>query len=100
MAEKSVLLPKSPISRVVTTVMDIMPVFGKIKEHRFTTTLGAGLTFHRSEGTLYEGFSICINEKSPIWTSQELRELAAECVSMAEYLEKTFPSKATTEPAA
>lgn len=80
-------LPKRPLSRVITIICDLIPDFGKIKEHKFVSTLGAGVRFEAANYE-YSGFNIYIEPSGQYWTSQELRELAEECSSMADYLDK------------
>lgn len=87
MTQPLALLPTRPLSRLITVVCDLIPDFGKIKEHKFVSTLGAGVKFVASDHA-HPGFNIHIEPSDQYWTAQELRELAEECVSMASYLDK------------
>lgn len=91
--------PKKPQSRLATIICDLLPDFGKIKQHNFTTSYGAGLTFDEAQEIEMNGvrqgtFTIKIKDSSPLWSSSELRELAEECIEMAKYLEKRAGTKA------
>jgi len=84
---------KSTASRLITCVIDKLPIIGRIKEHKFTTTLGDNITFVASENCLdngkkVEAFYINVNPNSCGWSSRELRELAIECNMLAEYIDK------------
>lgn len=69
-------------------ICDHLPDFGRIREHDFTTTLGAGVRFVATSVGKFGGYNLHVNTGSPVWTSRELRELASECVMLAEHLEK------------
>jgi len=81
----------SSIKRVVTLLLDSFPWFGRICTHKFTTTRGAGAVFRWSslsyDGERTGSFYIEINKESAYWTAPELREFAAECNYLADYLE-------------
>lgn len=89
MTNKSTPVPKKPISRIVTMICDHIPQIGKIKEHKFVSTLGAGVTFVKSETQWngLESFDLTLLPNQ-VWCAQELRELADECIVLAKYLEK------------
>lgn len=90
MTEKTEPLTQSPISRIVTVICDHIPLVGRIKEHRFVSTLGEGAVFTKTPPLAngFEAFSLSICPSNQVWTAQELRELADECLMMAKYLEK------------
>lgn len=87
----SYMLPKNPVSRVITVILDQIPKVGLIKQHKFVTSLGAGITFNYKEPCDKQqsiGFDLELQPGNQYWTAVELREAAAEFVAMAEYLEE------------
>lgn len=77
-----------PIKRIFQVAMDKLPIWGRIKHYEFTTAGGAKVNF--DEARLQDGFPTfkLSDMENSIWGVQELRELAAECLEMAKYLER------------
>ncbi|MCE9567415.1 MAG: hypothetical protein K8U57_35895 [Planctomycetes bacterium] len=82
--------PKRPIERIITVICDFLPSIGKIKEHKFITSLGAKINFVRCEpSNMSPGYYLNFLDASSgqYWVSAELRELAEECLMLADHLD-------------
>lgn len=84
-------IPSKPQSRVLTVLLDKLPeaFTGRIKQHEFVTTLGAGVVFEKADTVRGQAtFKMRFTNNAPLWTAKELQELALECIEMAKYLDK------------
>lgn len=76
---------KQPIKRFFTVITDVLPSFGKIKVYNFTTSVNAKVTFELTDEGRPDGYFITKIEG--YFDANELRELADECIMLADHLE-------------
>ena len=81
------------VRRVVSVILDKFPTIGEIKQHDFTASDNAKVTFTKSTNGTVPGYYIVQPSTTQYWNIPEMRELAEELTMLADHLEKFENSK-------
>lgn len=85
--------PKSKLSRLLTAAYESFPMItGRLQKHEFVASKGASINFKRvSSDFKQDGFFASFEGRPSYeyWDAQELRDLAQECIYLADHLEKS-----------
>jgi len=85
--------PQSKLKRLLTAAYESFPMItGRLQSHEFFATDGAAISFKRVGSDIaQDGFFASFEGRpsSEYWSEQELRDLAQECIYLADHLQKT-----------